>query len=244
MARILRLFHNNVTVLIVMTPWGKGRLLRAGFREDQIAIVPNSTSVEQTAGFQTSGEYVAFEGRISPEKGVDILLAAASQMPDIPFRIAGDGPALSELQAQAPGNVEFLGRLQFDDLLAFYRKSRVLVVPSRSFETFCMVAVDAMALGVPVIASRIASLPFVVEDGVTGSLVEPGDPEDLVKQVRRLWEDPLLCEQMGRAGQEKVLRHYSQDAYYRNLIVVYQRAIQRCQTGATAASLVQIGNVG
>ena len=113
--------------------------------------------------------------------------------------------------------------------LPFYNQCRVLVVPSLWFEPFGMVVVDAMALAVPVVASRIGGLPHVVDDGVTGSLFEPGNSEDLVQQVRRLWENPQLCNQMGRAGQQKVMREYSQDAYYHNLMAVYQKAIQCCR---------------
>lgn len=241
-ARRFRLFHDNVSVLIVMTPFAKGRLLQAGFRDDQIAVVPNPTSVSDTTTDRPAGEYVAFAGRVSPEKGVDIFLAAAAQMPDVPFKVAGDGPVLSEMMARAPQNVEFLGQLGFDELLTFYRRSRVLVVPSLGFELFAMVAVDAMALGVPVIASRIGGLPHVVEDGVTGLLFEPGNPGDLVQQVRRLWDDPQLCNRMGRAGRQKVMREYTEDAYFHNLMAVYQTAIQRSRNTAAVTPLVHISN--
>jgi glycosyltransferase involved in cell wall biosynthesis len=231
-ARRFRLFHDNVSMLIVLTPFGKARLLQAGFRGDQIAVVPNATSVKDTAVDRPAGEYVAFAGRVSAEKGVDIFLAAAARMPDVPFKVAGDGPLLSEMMAKAPHNVEFRGRLGFDELLTFYRRSRVLVVPSLGLELFGLVVVDAMALGVPVIASRIGGLPHVVEDGVTGSLFESGNPEDLVQQVRRLWEDSQLCNQMGRAARQKVMRQYTEDLYYHNLMAVYQTAIQRSRNGA------------
>jgi glycosyltransferase involved in cell wall biosynthesis len=209
-ARRFRLFHDNVSVLVVFTPFGKEKLLQAGFRDDQIVVVPNPTSVIATTVNRPLGEYVAFAGRISAEKGVDIFLAAAVRMPDVPFKVAGDGPLLSEMIAKAPRNVEFLGRLAFDELLTFYRRSRVLVVPSVCFELFGMVAVDAMALGVPVIASNIGGLPYVVDEGVTGSLFEPGNPEDLVMKLHRLWDDPQLCDRMGRAGRQKVMQEYSQ----------------------------------
>jgi glycosyltransferase involved in cell wall biosynthesis len=226
-ARRFRLFHDNVSVLIVLTPFAMGRLLHAGFREDQIAVVPNPTSITDMAVDRDCGEYVAFAGRISPEKGLDVLLAAAERMPGIPFKVAGDGPVLSEMRARAPRNVEFLGRLAFDELVAFYRRCRVLVVPSLWFEPFGMVVVDAMALGVPVIASRIGGLPDVVDDGITGSLFEPGNAEDLVAKVQALWNHPQLCERMGGAGRAKALRQYSPEAYFDNLMAVYETAIRR-----------------
>jgi glycosyltransferase involved in cell wall biosynthesis len=241
-ARRFRLFHDNVSVLIVSTPFAKARLLQAGFYENQIVVVPNPTSIRDTAVDRAAGQYVAFAGRVSEEKGVDIFLAAAARMPDVPFKVAGDGPVLSTMMAKAPRNVEFLGRLGFDELLVFYRRSRILVVPSLCFELFGMVVVEAMALGVPVIASRIGGLPHVVEDGVTGLLFEPGNSEALVKDVCRLWEDPHLCDRMGRASRQKVMREFTEDAYFHNLMAVYQTAIQRSPKSATVTPLVQISN--
>lgn len=230
-ARRFRLFHDNVSVLIVMTPFGKEKLLQAGFRNDQIMVVPNPARFDDTIANTSEGTYVAFAGRINPEKGVDILLAAAARMPDILFKIAGDGTVLPEMRARATNNVEFLGRLGSDELQAFYRRSRLLVVPSLWFEPFGMVVIEAMAVGVPVIASKIGGLPYLVDEGVTGALFEPGNPEDLMRQIRRLWEDPQLCNQMGKAGQLKVVRQYTEDTYYHSLMAVYEMAIHRSRNG-------------
>lgn len=158
-ARRFRLFHDNVNVLIVMTAFAKRKLLQAGFREDQIAVVPNPASVRDAATNPSAGQYVAFAGRMSPEKGVDILLSAAERMPNVPFKVAGDGPLLSEMMARAPANVEFLGRLGPDELREFYGKSQLVVVPSVWFEQFPIVVLEAMARGLPVIASRIGGFP-------------------------------------------------------------------------------------
>ena len=230
-ARSFRLFHDNVTVLIALTPFAKAKLVYAGFREDQIAVVPNPAHVPEAAADPSSGEYVAFAGRISPEKGIDTLLAAAAQMPEVPFKVAGDGPSFLEMKAKAPRNVEFTGRLGSDALSKFYERSRMLVVPSVWFEQFPMVVLEAMGRALPVIGSRIGGLPEIIEEGLTGRTFEPGNPEDLARQVRGLWEDPQLCRQMGLAGREKALREYTEDAYFHNLLAVYQAAIQRCHSG-------------
>jgi glycosyltransferase involved in cell wall biosynthesis len=237
-ARRFRLFHDNVSTLIVLTPFAKGRLLQAGFHDDQIAVVPNPMPLKQISAALPAGQYVAFAGRVSPEKGVETLRAAADLMPDIPFKVAGDGPALSDLMAKAPRNAEFLGRLGPDKLRAFYENSRFVVVPSLWFEQFPMVILEAMGLGLPVIASRIGGLPEIVEEGVTGHLFEPGNAEDLAEKVRSLWRDPSLCQRMGKAGQQKVMREYSQDAYYHNLMAVYQTAIKRSKNGTNALPIL------
>ena len=225
-ARRFRLFHDNVGMLIVLTSFAKARLLQAGFRDGQMVVIPNPAPMAETAASPVEGEYIAFAGRMSPEKGVDTLLAAARRMAAVPFKVAGDGPALSEMTAKAPRNVEFAGRLDAGDLQTFYAGARIVVVPSVWFEQFPMVILEAMALGLPVVASRIGGLSEIVEDGVTGCLFDPGNAEDLAEKLGSLWNNPELRRNMGRAGREKVLRQYTRDRYYNNLMAVYQEAIR------------------
>ncbi len=223
-ARRFRLFHDNVDVSIAFTPFGKSRLILAGFREEQIAVIPNPSSIPPGSIEPLAGEYIAYSGRISPEKGVHVLLAAAARMPDVPFKIAGDGPVYSELKAKAAPNVEFLGRLDFDSLVAFYRRALVLAVPSQWYEPCPMVVMDAMSLGLPVVASRIGGLPHLVDDGVTGLLFEPDNPEDLAVRLRELWEDRGRSSRFGNAGREKASREFAQSTYYRRLMAAYETA--------------------
>jgi glycosyltransferase involved in cell wall biosynthesis len=240
-ARNTRLFHDNVSVLIALTPFARAKLLQAGFREDQIAVVPNPAHVNDAAADPSAGRYVAFAGRISPEKGIDTLLAAAAQLPDVPFKVAGDGPVFAEMKAKAPRNVEFVGQLKPDQLNQFYEQSRMLVVPSVWFEQFPMVVLEAMGRALPVIGSRIGGLPEIIEDGLTGGTFEPGNPGDLARQVRRLWDDPQLCRRMGMAGRQKVLREYTEDNYFHKLMAVYQAAIQRSRKGV---GLIPVSSLG
>lgn len=223
----LRLFHDNVDRFLVLTPFGQEKLLAAGYHQDQIAIVPNPVCVPESCATPSKGRYVAFAGRLSPEKGLDILLAAARAEPAITFKIAGSGPILAQARANAPKNVEFLGRLEPEALPEFYRKARVVVVPSTWYEGFGLVAADAMALGLPVIASRIGGLSNVVDDQVTGLLFEPRNVSQLRRHVRDIWHHPEIADRMGSAARQKVIREYSEDAYFSNLMAVYQSASQR-----------------
>jgi len=242
-ARRFRLFHDNLSVLVVMTPFGKEKLLQAGFREEQIAVAPNPVSTQNIGSKNSDGKYVAFAGRVCLEKGINVFLAAAARLPDIPFKVAGDGPALAQMKTLATGNVTFLGRLESDELRSFYEESRALVVPSLCFEQFGMVAADAMAAGVPVIASNLGALPYVVDEGVTGSLFEPRNADDLARRVRHLWEAPQLCKRMGGAGRQKVLREYTETVYFQNLMSIYQTAIQRSRNGRSITPFVYNGKV-
>jgi glycosyltransferase involved in cell wall biosynthesis len=170
-------------------------------------------------------QYVAYVGRITPEKGISTLLASA-EMTRLRVRIAGDPSPMPELVKKAPANVEFLGPLCREDVETLYRSARFLVLPSLWFETFGLVAAEAMSHGVPVIASNMGGLTEVVDDGATGFLFEPGNPEDLANKMRVLWSDPALCRRMGQTAREKVIREYNEDTHYRRLTVVYETAIR------------------
>lgn len=226
--RKLRLLTDSMTLFIVLTEFAKRWLIRAGFDQDQIVVLPNMVAIPQTAADPTDGGYVAYLGRISTEKGVDLLLSAASQLPDVPIKIAGDGPLRAQLEANAGNNVLFTSWIDRPGLDAFYRQARFVVVPSRWFEPFGLVTAEAMAYGIPVIASRIGGLPELVDDGITGLLFDPGNASDLADKMKLLWGNLELCRRMGVAAREKATREYSEDVYYRRLISIYNQAITRC----------------
>ncbi len=102
----------------------------------------------------------------------------------------------------------------------------MLVMPSTWFETFGMSLVEAMTWRKPAIVSRIGALTEIVDEGVTGLAVEPGNVEQWSETIRYLWDRPGLCRQMGRAGQEKTLRDYSASRYYERLMAVYETAVR------------------
>jgi glycosyltransferase involved in cell wall biosynthesis len=228
----LRLFSENVTLFISPSEFVKQRLVRTGLRESRIVVVPNVSAAGDSAATPTGGQYVAFVGRLFPEKGGDTLVAAARHT-GLPVRVAGDGPARPGLAEGSPHSMEFVGRLDRARVAAFYRGARFAVVPSLCLEAFGLVATEAMSHGLPVIASRIGALPEIVEDGVTGYLFEPGNARDLAGKMERLWKDPDLCRRMGQAGREKVVREYREELYYRRLVKAYRRAIEAAKTNGT-----------
>ena len=222
--RTLGLFTRNITLYLAISSFLKTRLVAAGLSDDRVVVVPNMISIPDPVADAAQGGYGAFAGRASEEKGIPILLEAARKHPNIPVRIAGHGPLLGELQRAAPANVSFPGMMSPEALDAFYRGARFLVVPSVWYETFGLVAVEAMSRGIPVIASRIGGLQELVRDGETGLLFDPGNADDLAGKMLRLWEDPALCGRMGKAAREYVRQRYSEDVYYANLMGAYERA--------------------
>jgi glycosyltransferase involved in cell wall biosynthesis len=225
-ARKWRLFWDNVTLYVPPTEFVKRRAVDAGLPAERIVVVPNMISAPDS-GTEASGdgEYIAYAGRISPEKGIATLLASVRRT-GLPVRLAGDYSGMPEIVKTAPASAKFIGHLNRNQLNGFYRDARFLVVPSVWFEPFGLVVAEAMSRGLPVIASKMGGLPEIVEDGVTGLLFEPGNAEDLAEKMQLLWGSPNMCRQMGMAGREKAIREYSEDVYYKRLMVVYKKAIQ------------------
>ncbi len=94
-----------------------------------------------------------------------------------------------------------------------------------------------MMHGLPVIASRIGGLGELVEEGKTGLLFEPGNANDLASKINMLWNNPKLCNTMGQAGRAKAMQEYSEPAYTKGLMEIYQQAINRArQTTKPATS--------
>jgi len=168
---------------------------------------------------------VLFIGRIQPLKGIDILLKAIAlatdDLPDLCGHlgltiIGGDLQAtmdremlrLTRLKKKLGISdlVTFLGARDQDTLLYYYSAAQVCVVPSY-YESFGMVALEAMACGAPVIASKVGGLTFTVKDGVTGYLVPDGDPAALSEKLKLILTDEKVRRQMGEEGIKMAQRY-------------------------------------
>lgn len=227
-ARKLRMFHDNVTFFIALTEFAKRRLVANGFRESQIRVLPNTAPDVDEAVDPAAGQYIAFAGRLSEEKGITTLLKAGGIASETPLALAGSGPLDELVASSASDNVQRRGRLDQTQMRDFYRNARALVLPSTCFEMCPLVILEAMAHGLPVIASRIGGLGELVDDGETGLLFEPGNADELADKLKQLWSDPERCRQMGAAGRAKALREYSTATYLRRLTGLYREASALC----------------
>jgi len=223
LARTTNSVVGNVDGFIVASDFARNWLIeRAHIPAGHIDTVPYAIPAPDTATVPASGQYVAYAGRFVKEKGIDVVIDAC-RIARLPLRLAGDRSSMPGIAT--PGDVEFTGLLDAAALAAFYRGARMLVVPSTWFETFGIVAGEAMAHGVPVVASRIGALAEVVDDGVTGLHFETGDARDLAAKLTELWDDPDRCNELGAHGREKVLRAFSPATHYAGLVAAYAKAI-------------------
>ena len=224
-ARRMRFFHNNVTLLIALSQFSKGRLIQAGFPAEQIVVLPNMVPQVDQPVDPGAGQYVAFAGRMSPEKGIETLLGASRELPEISVRLAGEGPIETELRSAMPANARMMGLLDLPAMQSFYRGAKFFVLPSRSYEMCPLVVLEAMSHGLPVITSRLGGQAELVVDGVTGFLFDPDDQQDLKRKMQQLWHDPELCRRMGAAGYAIASEKYGEGTYFARLTGIYDRAI-------------------
>ncbi len=186
---------------------------------------------------------VLFVGRLTPHKGVDRLIEAlpehaelrivgsAGHDPDAPER---DYPNLLRSLA-AKRRVEFLGAVADGELPALYRGSEVLALPSVHLtrygraiavsELLGLSAIEAMASATPVVASSVGGLPEVVEDGITGFLVEPGNIEELRERLAQILGDPRLAERLGRRARERFLERFTWEACAERCLSAYSELV-------------------
>lgn len=150
-------------------------------------------------------------GRLSYEKGFDVLLAALRGLPEVSVSIVGDGPERGALETLAVrygmvDRVEFRGWTEkvWDEMA----EMDILVAPSRR-EGFGLAVAEAMMAGLPVIASRVGGLPEVVDERTTALLVEPNDVTGLGRAVATLARDGELRQRMGRAGRQRAIQLFS-----------------------------------
>jgi D-inositol-3-phosphate glycosyltransferase len=196
-----------------------------GAHADRIAVVPCGVDLsrfrpidKETArrSLGLNGErMILFVGRMEPLKGIDLLLGAAAHLDDEPpFRVlvvGGEGNGTDEvhrLRHLSAGlgiedRVDFMGPVGHDKLPLYYNAADVCVVPSY-YESFCLVALEAMACGTPVVASHVGGLSVTVRDGETGYLIPRHSPQPFAERVAALLADEDLRRAFGRTATESV----------------------------------------
>ncbi len=216
----------GVDVFQVLSTFQRDRFVEWGVDPGRIAVVPNFIAFAPAtdAGGRDPGRHVGYVGRVSPEKGVDVLVEAARSLSSIPFVVVGSADRMPRLSKTAPANVSFVGELPRDRVAEFYAQARLTVAPSVWFEGMPMVVAEAMLSERPVVASRIGGLMDMIEDGISGSLVAPGDPRALAGAIHDLWTDPERAKRMGRAARASILEKCDRDLYYDRTMASFDKA--------------------
>lgn len=227
--RTIRTFQDRVTSYIAMNQFCREKFICGGLPADRIHIKPNFVKARRVPDWENR-HAALFVGRLSEEKGIALLIQAATQVlsenatPSLPIQVVGDGPLASEVKRAFHDH--YLGVKSSDDIFMLLRSALFLIAPSTCYETFGLAAAEAFSCGVPVIASRHGGLAELVADGVTGLLFTPGDADDLAKKIAWANAHPARMLEMGRAAYDEYLNKYTPERNYEILMEIYRNALQ------------------
>lgn len=229
--------YKRVDRVITVGSGIKTELARWGVSSDRMAIISNGVDIElfhcnPKASFGVPyDEFCLFVGSLTPRKGVQYLLEAIEDVDDVNCVIVGDGREKEGLQSKVRAlglakRVHFTGALPQEDISRLYSAAEFLIVPSLA-EGLPLVIIEAMACGLPVIATRISGVTDIVRDRQNGLLVEPGNVEELRESIAALRQRADLRDAMASNAQRTISEDYSWSAIARRTAKEYVRAIGR-----------------
>jgi glycosyltransferase involved in cell wall biosynthesis len=233
--------YQRATHIIAVSKEIRRRLIEQdGVPHERVSVIMNTLPPMPERHIRTqpdlpatleNGPLVGVVARLQAEKGVEYFLEAAATIlqyvPHVHFLVIGDGPLLRELQAYAgllgvQERVHFLGfRMDAQALIGLLD---VLVVPSLS-EGTPLVTLEAMAAGVPVVASAVGGIPEQIRHHCEGLLVPSGDAAALADTVLHLLQDPLWAQKLGEAGRQRGLSHFSFARMVQETEAIYHAAL-------------------
>jgi len=219
------------SVVVAVSSYTKARIVDIGVDQRQVRVVNNGVDPERfdttethEIGSRTDGPILLTVSRLDPRKGHDTIIEALPALldsyPSLTYVVAGDGQQRADLEALAAiigvdDAVEFLGYVPDADLPSLYNAADVFAMPNRregtSVEGFGIVFLEANATGTPVVGGRHGGVTDAIEDGETGFLVDPEDPQAVADAIDRLLADDDLRQSLGMAGRERVLDSYTWD---------------------------------
>jgi phosphatidylinositol alpha-mannosyltransferase len=228
--------------LIAVSPVARDSIKR--HFDGDYRIIPNGVDVERfnpsKKGYELlprNKKIVLFVGRFEQRKGFKYLRKAFQkvirEVKDAHLVAVGTGPLFKvekqKAKVQLRDSVTFLGRISFDELPYIYASSHVFCSPAIGYESFGIVLLEAMASGIPIVASDIEGYRFVLEDGKEGFLVEPENPDALADKLIYLLKNEELRVKMGVLGRKKAEEKYSWDKVANEVEAYYFEIMERVE---------------
>lgn len=230
--RILKSYE-LVDTFIAPSQFMKNKFVEFGWPAEKIEVLRNFTNLENKNVVKkmhmhnSDNDYLLYFGRLSEEKGLDVLLSAMILLPEnVKLKIAGTGPLLScsKLKiknSKLNGRVDLLGHIQGKKLGEIIDSAKAIIIPSIWYENMPLSMLEAMAAGKVVIASRIGGMPEIIRDGENGFLFEAGNAQELAGKIRNL--NDVDSNMMGERARETVAGTGWKN-YYLKLTGIYRSA--------------------
>ena len=219
-------WHEAVDRYIALSVFAREKLIEGGLPERKILVKPNFVYPDPGAKGGHGGYYL-FVGRLTEEKGIRTLLECWKRGPDLPLlRVAGGGPLEEEARRTAATleNVQLLGNRSSADVMAMMGEAKALLCPSVWYEGMPRVAIESMAVGTPIVASRLGTYPEMITDGENGVLFESGNPDALLERLRAM-ESARALEGMRTGTRRRFEAEYTGERNLKLLLDIYDHTI-------------------
>jgi glycosyltransferase involved in cell wall biosynthesis len=228
--KILGTWQKKVNQYICLTHFSKQKIAHSSLEipEEQISVKGNFVEDAKPSFFNEREHFYLFIGRLSPEKGVDILLAAAKRY-DFKLEIIGDGElrSLVEKHCHDNPNIKFWGFQNKDLILERLKKSRALLFSSVCYEGLPMTVLEAFSTGTPVISSDIGNINEIITNGYNGLHFKTKNSEDLADKIKDFDENHLKYQQLYQNARETYLKKYTPQQNYTELMAIYAKAMHK-----------------
>lgn len=223
--------NSSVDKYIAVSNYQKKNLIRLGVEERRLSVLYHFATPSLRHP-ERSGKYFLFVGRMLESKGIKVLLDAYAQLSShsVPLILVGSGNDMQNMKDYAysiglTNNVEWVGYKSGKELDDLYSGCLALINPSMLNETFGLTCLEAMAQGRPVIASRVGAIPEVVEENVSGLLVEPGSVSELVEAMEFLLLNRNTASEMGASAWGICNEKFSKKTHKRKLLEYYNEIL-------------------
>lgn len=243
--RAIGTWQHHVDAYIALTQFAKEKLTQGGLPAEKMIVKPNFVRQDPGVG-SGQGGYALYVGRLSVEKGLDTLLDAWEQLAQpLPLKIVGAGPLEGMVKSAAARmpHVEWLGRQPVAEVYRLMGEAMFLVFPSKWYETFGRVAVEAFAKGTPVIAAEIGAIAELIVDRQTGRFFQPGNAVDLAAKVNWAIAHPEALAALRLNVRREFETKYTAERNYHQLVAIYNQVMAQpiaAEPRANSATLASV----
>ncbi len=220
-------YRKNVDLFVSPSQFLADKIMKYGYADKPVLVQPYTLNTDLYQPCYEPKDYYVFMGRLTQEKGLDFLLAAAAQIRDIKLYIVGTGPLENDLKKrideQKLTHIQMLGYKSGDELRNIVRQAQFTIVPSIWHDNSPLVIYESMALGKPVIGTRMGGIPELIEEGKTGYTVARGDVDGLVRCIRLLAHNHPQLLELGKNARKVAENRFGFEAHYSQLLNLYEK---------------------
>jgi len=220
--KALGTWRTKVDLFLALNPLSRDLFVAGGLPAERVLVCPPAIRApESLPAVDAPRAGALFVGRLSPEKGVETLIEAWRGI-DVPLDIIGEGPLAADLARHAPAHVRFRGSLPPSGVSAAMAKAALLVFPSLCYENFPLAVAEAMAHGLPVLASSGGAAVHMLEDGVSGGFARPGDVAEWRRTAAAMMAQPEMLRRMGAAARRVFETRFSAERAFTRRMDLYR----------------------